>query len=141
MSNEKIYSGRLKTILPIYIKDNFKKLEFVVVSDDEYPQPIKFELQNDKIGLLGGFLPGDEIKLWFNIRGKEWIDTTGKSIYFTSFVVWKIKKTANGYIVPTKDGVQVKHNFNFKPEADIFGPKLTKPNNDYHYEDVDDLPF
>lgn len=141
MSNEKIYSGRLKTILPIYIRDNFKKLEFVVVSDDEYPQPIKFELQNDKIGLLGGFLPGDEVKLWFNIRGKEWIDPTGKSIYFTSFIVWKIKKTANGYIIPTKEGNLIKHNFNFKPEADVFGPHLTKIDNDYDYEDVDDLPF
>lgn len=149
MAKEKengVFTGRLKVILPLNIvSPTFKKIEFVVVTDEQYPQPIKFELTQDRVNLLGGFMPGDEVKLWFNIRGKEWIDPTGKVCYFTSFVAWRIQKISNGYVVPTRDGAQVQHNFNFKPEADVFGPQPTKSNtsysNQYQDEDGDDLPF
>lgn len=133
MSEEKLertFTGRLKTILSLYQKGTFRKLEFIVVSDEQYPQPIRFELQNDKCDLLGGFLCGDEVVLDFNLRGREWINPRGETIYFNSFVVWRIKKISNGYIVPTKDGGSIQHNFNFPPAKDVF--------DDY---DADDLPF
>lgn len=137
---EKIVTGRLKIILPLYQKDTFRKQEFIVVTDAQYPQAIKIELLNDKINLLSGFMCGDEVEVSINIRGKEWINPEGKTIYFNSIVAWRIKKIANGYIVPTRDQPEnkIKYNYNFPPEAEVFGnPKEFK----YDYGEDSDLPF
>ena len=126
---------RLKKVLPDYIATSgFRKREFIVVTDEQHPQLIKFELQNDKCELISAIFPGDTIDIYFNIRGRELIDPTGKSVYFLSFVVWKIKKIENGFVVPTNEkSPHIQHNFNFPPTEDVFG----NSNND----DYDDLPF
>jgi hypothetical protein len=62
-----------------------KKKEFVVKTDESYPQMVKCELINDKISLLSSYVKGDAVEVSFNLRGREW---QGK--YFTSIQAWKI---------------------------------------------------
>ena len=136
------FEGRLKKILPIKERGTFKKIEFILVSDEQYPQMIKFELQNNKIKLIESFFIGDQIKLDFNLRGIEWLDPEGKKVYFTSFTVWRLKKIQNGYVVPTKESPDQRpqYNINFPPAEDVFG----KPNevSKKYSDDYDqDLPF
>lgn len=64
-----------------------KKKEFVVKTDETYPQMVKCELINDKINLLDSFSKGHSVEVSFNFRGREW---QGK--YFTNIQVWKITK-------------------------------------------------
>jgi len=132
---------RLVKILPDVITNTFIKREFIVATDEQYPQLIKFELHNDKVSLISGIFPGDTISISFNIRGREWINPEEKSIYFSSFVVWKIKKIENGYQVPTNENSpHIQHQFNFPPASEVFGNKISEYKNQQD-EDYSDLPF
>lgn len=72
------------------VTDSFKKREFVIESmDGEYSQFIKFELLQDKTSLIDGYSQNDEIKVSFNLRGREWNDK-----YFTNLVAWRIEAAA-----------------------------------------------
>ena len=82
-------SGRIKVIFDtVEIGSNgFTKKEFVIETDEKYPQLIKFELTKDKTNLVDGMTENDSVDVFFNIRGREW---NGK--YFTNLECWKIQK-------------------------------------------------
>lgn len=51
----------------------FNKREFVVTTPDEkYPQDIKFECLKDNVALVDKLNVGDQIKVTFDINGREW---------------------------------------------------------------------
>ena len=56
------------------VSDRFKKRDFVVTleASSPYPQHVTFQLVQDKTGLLDSFNTGDEIKVLFNLKGREW---------------------------------------------------------------------
>lgn len=65
----------------------FNKREFVVTTkEDKYPQEIKFECVKDKVELVNNLKPGDEVKVTFDVRGREW---QGK--YFVNLAAWKVE--------------------------------------------------
>lgn len=64
----------------------FTKREFVVTTEEQYPQDIQFELLKEKGNLITAYKPGDRIKVFFDIRGREY---QGK--YYNSLVSWKIE--------------------------------------------------
>ena len=64
----------------------FTKREFVITTEEQYPQDISFELLKEKSSLIAPFNPGDRIKVFFDIRGREY---QGK--YYNSLVSWKIE--------------------------------------------------
>jgi PDZ domain-containing secreted protein len=68
------------------ITDTFKKREFVIETDDKYPQQVKFELANDKTDLISKYKAGDKITVSFNVRGRAWKDK-----YFVSLDAWRIE--------------------------------------------------
>lgn len=53
-------------------KGDFKKREFVVITDETYPQEVKFEMVNDTVDYLDNFNIDDKIKVAFTIRGNEY---------------------------------------------------------------------
>jgi single-strand DNA-binding protein len=63
----------------------FTKREFVITTEEQYPNDIAFELLKEKGELITKFNQGDRIKVSFDIRGREW---QGK--YFNSLVAWRI---------------------------------------------------
>lgn len=119
---EKKINGRIKKIFDTnFATQTFKKRDLIVVTDEQHPQILKIEFHQDRVDLLGAYFPGDEVEVSINIRGREWVDPNGKSIYFNTFIGWRIRKTANGYIVPTADGSQhVQHNFKLPDAKDVF---------------------
>ncbi len=69
----------------------FNKREFVLTTDaDRYPQDIKFETVKDRITLLSPLKEGDKIKVFFDIRGREWKDN-----YYVNLNAWKIENLAD----------------------------------------------
>jgi len=79
------------------IKDTFKKREFVITDNSsQYPQHIMFELTQDKCSLLDSYQVGQDIKVYFNLRGREWTDKEGKVKYFNSLQAWKLENAGSG---------------------------------------------
>jgi len=80
-------SGKIKLIQnPQTFASGFTKREMVVIVEDgKYPQEINLEFVQDKIGLLEGLQPGQEVTVTFDIRGREY---NGR--YFNNLQGWKI---------------------------------------------------
>ncbi len=80
------------------VSDTFKKREFVVTDNSgnsNYPQHILFQFKQDKCRLLDNFNVGDEVKVTFNISGREW-QKDGVVKYFTSLDAWRIDGVEKG---------------------------------------------
>ena len=74
------------------VSDKFKKREFVLTDDSsQYPQHILFQTIQDKTSLLDKFKEGDEIKVYFNLRGRKY-EKDSKTSYFNSLEAWRIEK-------------------------------------------------
>lgn len=109
-------SGKVKLLQePQTFASGFTKREFVVtVEDGKFPQEISLECLQDKVSLLDSVNAGDEVKVTFDIRGREY---NGR--YFNNLVAWKIETGASAS-APDED----------RP-----------PLPDHAPEDFDDAPF
>lgn len=76
----KIYETEQKT-------DSFQAREFVIETEGNYPQFVKFQLVQDRCALLDPFEEGQMIKVHFDLRGREW---NGK--YFTNLNAWRLEQ-------------------------------------------------
>jgi hypothetical protein len=86
-------SGKVKMIgLEQVVSASFKKRELVVVTDEQYPQPILIEFTQDKCDKLNDISVGDTVTVGINLRGREWINPEGEAKYFNSIQGWKIDK-------------------------------------------------
>jgi hypothetical protein len=63
----------------------FAKREFVITTEDKYPQDVKFEVVKEKCTELNRFKPGQKVTVAFNIRGNEY---NGK--YYVNLQAWMI---------------------------------------------------
>ena len=81
-------TGRVKLVQdPQTFSSGFTKREMVVtVEDGKYSQDINLEFLQDKASLLDGVSEGQVIKVFFDIRGREY---NGR--YFNNLVGWKIE--------------------------------------------------
>lgn len=119
-------TGKIKEIFDTQIfPSGFSKREFVVTTDERFPQDIKFNCLKEKADMLNNFKAGDTVQVNFDIRGREYNDR-----YFVDLNAWKIalSDTARGgESTPPGDG----------PDSD-FTPEDTT---DYGAESSDDIPF
>ena len=72
----------------------FQKREMVLLTQEQYPQPISIEFLSDKINLLDNVSEGETVKLGINIRGREWTNPQGEVKYFNSITGWRIEKVS-----------------------------------------------
>jgi len=80
-------TGKLKLKMDEQKFDSgFYKREFVVSTQEQYPQDIKFELFKEKCDMIANVQDGEMIKVLFDIRGNEY---NGK--YYNNLVAWKIE--------------------------------------------------
>lgn len=101
----------------------FQARDLVIeVADGQYPQFIKFQLVQDRCSLLDDYNEGEQIKVHFDLRGREW---NGK--YFTNLNAWRLEKVgATETPAPTAT-----------PADDSFPSAADEPS----VEVNDDLPF
>src|SRR3954465_151832 len=106
------------------VSDKFRKREFVLTDNSsQYPQHISFQLTQDRCGLLDQYNVGDEIKVHFNLRGREWTNPQGEVKFFNSLEAWKLDGKAAG-----GSGASNNH----EHAAESFAPSASP---------ADDLPF
>ena len=78
------------------VSEKFKKREFVLSDNSsQYPQHISFQLTQDKCNLIDQYSVGSEIKVHFNLRGREWASPQGETKYFNTLEAWRIEGGAN----------------------------------------------
>jgi single-stranded DNA-binding protein len=92
-------TGRLHIIFDTkQVSERFTKREFVVeIADNpKYPQMVMFQLSGDRCAQLDEFRIGDQIRIEFSLRGREWKSPTGEVKYFNSLDVWKVEPARAG---------------------------------------------
>jgi len=81
--------GRIKVINDLQTWDSgFSKREFVITTQEQYPQDVKFEALKEKATQLDTLNVGDDIEVSFNLRGNEY---NGK--YYVNLQAWKLTKS------------------------------------------------
>lgn len=84
--------GTIKLIKDVqHVSDKFRKREFVLTTEDTYPQHILIELTQDKTELINNYNVGDKIKCDINIRGREFTGNDGVVKYFNTIQAWRIE--------------------------------------------------
>lgn len=89
-------SGKLIEIFPEnQVSDRFRKQEFVVEKTEQtntsaFTDYVKFQLTQDRTSLIKPYKIGDDVKVFFNIRGNRW-NSKGTVNYFTNLDAWKIE--------------------------------------------------
>ena len=77
------------------VSEKFRKREFVITDNStQYPQHISFQLTQDKCGLIDQYPVGSELKVHFNLRGREWTSPKGEIKYFNTLEAWRIEGSA-----------------------------------------------
>lgn len=112
------------------VSDKFQKRDFVLATDlsTPYPQFVSFQVTQDKCTMLDSFNQGDEIKVQFNLRGREWNGPQGIK-YFNTLEAWRIEKISAGQSsAPSQSNASMQEN----TAAPVFNSSIS---------DDDDLPF
>jgi hypothetical protein len=73
------------------VSDKFQKREFVIVTEEKYPQHLQFQCVNDKCSILESFTEGQSVIVHYNLRGNKYTPKTGEVKYFVSLEAWKIE--------------------------------------------------
>ncbi len=77
------------------VSDKFSKRDLVIITEDQYPQFISLQLTQDKCALLDAYNVGDDLKVSFNLRGREWTAPDGVVKYFNSLEAWRLERGAS----------------------------------------------
>lgn len=85
--------GVIKSIEAIQtFRSNFEKRDFIIITEERFPQTLKIELHSIHIDIIDNFNPGDRVLIGIKIFGKEWTRKDGAVRYYNSIVANKIIK-------------------------------------------------
>lgn len=104
----------------------FKKRDIVITTDEQYPQHILVQFVQDKCDLLNGYSVGQNVEVSINLRGREWVNPQGETVYFNTIQGWRIGKLQ----------AEAPQQAPPMPAAQAFEPAPS-----FTEEEHDDLPF
>lgn len=104
--------------------ESFRVRDFVIKANDggQYDNFVKFQCTQDRTAIVDDINEGDEIKVHFDLRGRQWQDK-----YFTNLNAWRVENLAGS-----------------SPAAKTGGPnfdELPAAGSEPAAEASDDLPF
>jgi hypothetical protein len=117
--------GKVHEVSPTQqVTESLKKRELIIeyVENPQYPEYLKFEAIQDRCALMDNVKIGDDVEVFFNLKGRPWTDKAGKKSYFNSLQLWKINVLSGAGAASTPEYAA--------PSADISSSS-----------DDDDLPF
>ena len=106
--------------------ESFRVRDFVIKANDggQYDNFVKFQTTQDRTAIVDDLNEGDEIKVHFDLRGRQWQDK-----YFTNLNAWRVEALSGNNDTPSASvGSEGPGNF---PSA----------NDEPVVEADDDLPF
>lgn len=85
--------GRIKQIFPSQVigQNGFEKRDLVITTEEQYPQTIIIQFTQQRCDLLDSLQVGQNVKVYINIRGREWTNPQGETKYFNTIEGWKIE--------------------------------------------------
>lgn len=103
--------GRIKQIFTSQMigQNGFEKRDLVIVTEETYPQTIIIQFTQQRCDLLDSLQVGQNVKVYINIKGREWTNPQGETKYFNTIEGWKIEviQTTNvAYQQPVQQGPQ-----------------------------------
>lgn len=127
--------GTVKKITDVQtFASGFQKRELILMTQEQYPQPISIEFLQDKINLLDNVSVGEDVKIGINIRGREWTSPQGEVKYFNSITGWRIEKVSgSNFNEPTQAAPAASQNGSTA--------SATSNENPFAEDEDDDLPF
>lgn len=110
--------------------ESFKTREFVVEKTDDINgrtivNYVKFQCVQDKTAIVDRVNTGDDVKVYFNIKGSKW-EKEGKTNYITNLDAWRIEQLL-------KSGASSGVDNEYLEPLDTFSSNNS--------DAVDDLPF
>ncbi|MHB8206105.1 DUF3127 domain-containing protein [Mucilaginibacter sp.] len=117
--------GKVHEVTPtVQVTESLKKRELILeyIENPQYPEYLKFEAIQDRCNLLDNTKVGDDVEVFFNLKGRPWTDKMGKKTYFNSLQLWKVNVLSGAGATAATPA--------YAPPADI----SSQP-------DDDDLPF
>lgn len=117
------------------VNDRFQKREFILTTEANtpYPQHVSFQVTQDKCAMLDQYNPGEELRVQFNLRGREWNGPQGIK-YFNTLEAWRIEKFTAGSSQSTNTNTSTQNNT--AKTGSNSAPVFTG-----NVDDNDDLPF
>ena len=87
--------------------ETFKVREFVVEKSEDIngktiTNYIKFQCVQDRTNIIDRINTGDEIKVYFNIKGTKW-DKDGRTSYFSNLDAWRIEQNLQAGKAPASE--------------------------------------
>jgi hypothetical protein len=80
-------TGKIKKIFDQQdFPSGFYKQEFVVTTDERFPQDIKLDCLKEKVEMLKDLQEGTPVKVSFDVRGREWNER-----FYVDLSAWKIE--------------------------------------------------
>jgi hypothetical protein len=121
------------------VSARFTKREFVVELADnpKYPQTVLFQLSGDRCSMLDDMRVGDEVRIEFSLRGREWRSPNGEVKYFNSLDVWKIEPARAGRSQSSSGGRG--RGGNGDPRDEEMPPRIDE--SQFGRVETDDIPF
>ncbi len=115
------------------VSDRFQKREFVLTTEAStpYPQHVSFQVTHDKCSMLDQFSEGEDLKIQFNLRGREWNGPQGIK-YFNTLEAWRIERMQSNASQPAQASQSNQGNMAGNSSAPVFTGNTN---------DNDDLPF
>lgn len=112
------------------VSEKFQKRDFVLATDlnTPYPQYVSFQVTQDKCNLLDQFNEGDELRVQFNLRGREWNGPQGIK-YFNTLEAWRLERSSGSSAAASSSAQQSS------------APATPAPVFNSSIADNDDLPF
>lgn len=85
--------GRIKQIFTSQMigQNGFEKRDLVITTEEQYPQTIIIQFTQQRCDLLDSLQVGQNVKVYINIKGREWTNPQGETKYFNTIEGWKIE--------------------------------------------------
>ena len=107
--------------------ESFRAREFVIETQQgSYTQYIKFQLTQDRCDVIDPYKEGQQIKVYFDLRGRQWQDK-----YFTNLQAWRVEAVGETQPAPMPGTAD--------DPMDMASSQVD--NSDSGANDFDDLPF
>jgi hypothetical protein len=74
------------------VTDKFKKRDFVINTGGDYPQSLKFQMTQDRTGVLNDYQVGDAVDVRYNLKGAK-SEKGGIVRYFVNLEAWGVYKS------------------------------------------------
>lgn len=115
-------TGKLHMIFPEkQVSEKFKVREFVVeLASGMYNEYPKLQVVQERCALLDSFKIGDTVKVYFDVRGRQFTGRDGNIGYITSLQAWRMESAGQS-------------------EAAALPPASNASNP--NFDDIDEVPF